>query len=103
MTSEREVHVIGAMEIRGNVIDNGRDFAAKLPPGSRYRYHQQVKYTSTDGTKTFDSIIKGLTKPKLAKRTEEYRMYVERKALRFERSTLNGEWMSIISMTITIG
>ena len=94
-------HKIASMEVVGNTTDIGREASQRIASYARYRYSARVIYTSEDG-RDFDSVVRGMTKPKLAERIATNQRHVANAAMSYEQSTYDDTWFQIVSLSIGV-
>jgi len=95
-------HKIASMEVVGNTTDIGREASQSIASYARYRYSARVIYTSEDG-RDFDSVVRGMTKPKLAERIAANERHVASGSMSYEQSTYDDSWFQVLSLSLSIG
>lgn len=73
--------LILSVEVTGPIQDIGAVASKAMNASNRYRYSIPVVYTLEDGQRV-ESVIRGLTKPKLQERLASNQRYVDRRAMK---------------------
>jgi len=98
-----EQHVV-AMTIIGDTTDIGATASKAISPGYRYRYSTPIRYTLADGTE-FESMIRGLTRPKLLKRINDTFRQIDDRCI-FAEQWQDGDqpayWSTSLRMTLSL-
>jgi hypothetical protein len=67
------------------IQDIGKEAAAALPPGRRYRFYYEGNYTLADGREIATN-VRALTKPKLQTRLADTYRHITKKMLTYDEN-----------------
>ncbi len=94
---EERIKIV-SLKIDSTITDIGKENAAAMPPGRRYRYSMPVVYIGENGQE-FRSLMTSLTKPKLKQEAENAQQYINGGMMFYSRFN-DGDWFRTITFSI---
>lgn len=94
--------LILSVEVTGSIQDIGAAASKAMSASIRYRYSLPIVYTLEDGQRV-ESVIRGLTKPKLQSLLETKLRYVERRKMKakyFDYGDSGCGWSFVTSISL---